>query len=142
MNEVLKVRLDARWGTVCIGVDNYGDTDLEEDLISEYYMVTEGTLILDTQDRDEEHIVELTIRMLDKYTFSNFAIPKGLREITDPQNDILLISGAARLGCYEMLEYGLEEEDLAFDVRGYSQARFRAFSSEDLHKFEVILLLK
>lgn len=141
MNEILEVEFDARWGTACIGVDSYGDTELEEDIESKYYMVSEGTLILDTQQRDEEHIVELTLRMMDENAFSNFTVPEGLREITDPQNDRLLISGAARLGCYEMLEYGLEDDDPAFEVSGYSKVRFRVFGSEDLCKFEVLLLL-
>lgn len=77
-------------------------------------MVTEGTLILDTQERDEEHIVQLILQTLDKCTFSKFVTPEGLREVTDPQNDILLITGATRLRCYETLEYGLEDDDPAF----------------------------
>lgn len=141
MNEILEVEFDVRWGTACIGVDSYGDDELEEDFTSDHYMVTEGTLILDTQERDEEHIVQLILRTLDKCTFSTFVTPEGLREVTDYQNDILLILGATRLGCYEMLECGLEDDDPALDVSVYDQARFRVFSSVDLHKFEVILLL-
>lgn len=138
----IEVNLDTYlWGVACLGSDRLDSYDEEYHFESQDYDVLPGILVLNIGEERLAEDVAFQLFLADEDEFAEFEPSPDMYEITDPQNDLLHFKGARKIGPYVILQDGYQSEDPGFEIGAHSSARFRVFTTSDLQRFEVVLLL-